>query len=203
MDHMVNTNAYRVAFWMIAYILHSDTLHLTIKAETAPAFARKEAVDVQFLTTDCPHLDSLWFEVLRLTNASSAMRTILEPTQIGSKVLKPGYKVMSPFRQLHFDKAVFGNDVDQCDPSRFFRDKALSRHPSYKPFGGGRTMCPGRFVARQEVYVFITLLLHRFDVKLIAGNKGFPRFELDIPTTGIISPKQEDDVLVLVQEQMR
>ena len=194
----VNTNAYRVAFWMIAYILHSPDLFSTIREETAPALAHKGALDIQFLTSRCPHLDSLWFEVLRLTTAASAVRTVDEPTQIGTKVLMPGHKVMSPFRQLHFDEAVFGSRSDQCDPDRFFHDKDLSRHRSYKPFGGGRTMCPGRFVARQEVYTFIALLLHKFTIALKA-EESFPRFDLDVPTTGVISPKPGDDVNISIR----
>lgn len=108
---------------------------------------------------------------------------------------------MSPFRQLHFDEEVFGKDAGHCDPDRCFHNKDLARHPSYKPFGGGVTMCPGRFVARQEVFVSITLLLHRFHGKLAPGEQMFPWFELETPTTGIISPKTGDDVVVSVESK--
>ncbi len=194
----VNTNAYRVAFWALAYTLHSPDLFSALYAETAPSLKPDGSVDVAYLVANSPHLDSLWLEVLRVTNASSAIRTVVEPTRIGTKLLMPGYKVMSPFRQLHFDEKVFGKDAGRCDPDRFFHDKDLARHPSYKPFGGGVTMCPGRFVARQEVFVFVALLLHRFQGKLAGGEQKFPRFELETPTTGIISPKTGDDVVVVV-----
>ena len=127
------------------------------------------------------------------------MRTALEPTLIGGKVMKPGYKIMSPFRQLHFDKDVFGATADRFDPDRFMKDKDLSNHPSYKLFGGGMTMCPGRFVARQEVYIFVALILHRFESKLTNKNQPMPKFELNTPTTGIISPILGDDVQVALQ----
>ena len=198
-DQSVNTNAYRVCFWMLAHIFHSPSLHSTIKAEIAPSLGQGGSVDSLYITANCPHLDSLWSEILRLTNASSGLRTVLEPTQIGTKLLNPGNMVMSPFRQLHFDQDVFGKGSDQCDPDRFFRNKELSRHPSYKPFGGGVTMCPGRFVARQETFVFIAMLLHRFEPKLAAGNYEFLRFELETPTTGIISPRSGDDVIVTLK----
>ena len=146
-----------------------------------------------------PRLDAIWYEILRLTNASSAMRTALEPTVIGGKLMKPGYKIMSPFRQLHFDKSIFGATADRFDPDRFLKDKELSNHPSYKPFGGGMTMCPGRFVARQEVYIFVTLILHRFESRLTTTDQPMPRFELNTPTTGIISPVIGDDVHLVLQ----
>jgi hypothetical protein len=62
-------------------------------------------------------------------------------------------------------------------------------------------MCPRRFIARQEVYVFITLFLHRFETRLGKGSGVFPRFQLATPTTGIISPKGGDDVVVDLQEK--
>lgn len=194
----VNTNTYKIAFWALAYIFHSPNLFSTLHAETAPSLKEDGSIDVAYLIAKSPHLDSLWLEVLRLMMAGSAIRTVLEPTRIGTKLLMPGYKVMSPFRQLHFDEEVFGKDAGQCNPDRFFHNKDLSRHPSYKPFGGGLTMCPGRFVARQEVFVFITLLLHRFHGRLAPGGQSFPRLDLETPTAGIISPKMGDDVVVSV-----
>ncbi len=195
----VNTNSYRVAFWALAYTLHSPKLFSTLHAETTPSLKADGSADVAYLVANSPHLDSLWLEALRLTNASSAIRTVLAPTRIGTKLLMPGYKVMFPFRQLHFDERVFGKDAGQCDPDRFFNNKDLARHPSYKPFGGGVTLCPGRFIARQEVFVFVTLLLHRLRGKLAGGEQAFPRFELETPTTGIISPKTGDDVIFSVE----
>lgn len=85
---------------------------------------------------------------------------------------------MCPIRQLRSDETVYGEDFDKFNPDRFFRDAELSRHPRYKPFGGGATMCPGRFVARQEVYVFVTLFLHRFESHLGKSSGIFPRFQL-------------------------
>ncbi|KAL8729917.1 MAG: hypothetical protein Q9181_004832 [Wetmoreana brouardii] len=193
---VVNTNAYRVAFWMLAHIYHSESLLSTIKEETGRSMKDDGSVDVERLMKDSPKLDSLWLETLRLTDAASAARTVTEPTWIGDKLLKPGHKVMSPYRQIHFDEGIFGNAVDKFDPNRFLLDKTLARHPSYMPFGGGVTKCPGRFVARREVFVFATLVLHRFDSALTDSAEAMPRLELNTPTTGVISPKAGDDLYV-------
>lgn len=155
-------------------------------------------MNVLHLMKNSPRLDSIWFEVLRLTSAAFAIRTILEPMSIGGKTLRPGYKVMSPFRQIHTDESVFGNDIDKFDPDRFLRDKTLANHPSYKPFGGGVTICPGRFLARQEVYVFVTLILHRFDSQLADKKQAMPRFEFGVPASGVLDPKHGDDVHVVI-----
>lgn len=189
---------------MLAYAFHSRSLLSTLFTETAPSLKPDGSIDTTYLMTQCPHLDSLWYEILRLTNASSALRTVTEPTRVGTKLLLPCHKVMSPFRQLHFDENVFGANVGHCDPDRFFNQKDLARHPSYKPFGGGVTKCPGRFVAHQETYIFVTLLLHSLKAELANGGQQqhFPRFDLDTPTTGIISPKIGDDVVLSVSAKI-
>ncbi|KAL8783070.1 MAG: hypothetical protein Q9213_004882 [Squamulea squamosa] len=196
---VINTNAYRVTFWMLAYTLHSPSLRTAIRDETALSMRKDGSINISNLMRNSPKLDSVWFEVLRLTNASSAVRTVTQPTCIGGKVLQPGHKVMSPFRQLHFNKEVFGESTDKFDPDRFFRNQKLAKHPCYKPFGGGLTKCPGRFVAHRETYIFIALMLHRFESELSAKSQAMPRMEFDTPTTGVISPKFGDDVFVQIR----
>ena len=119
----VNTNVYRVAFWILAYVLRSQSLQSTPQAETQPSTRLDGSVDFSDLITDCPHLDSFWYELLHLTNASSAIGTIVEPTRICKKLLKPGYKVTGPFQHLQFDRDVYGEDDTQCDQDRFYRKK--------------------------------------------------------------------------------
>ena len=90
------------------------------------------------------------------------------------------------------------------DPDRFFRNKSLARGSSYRPFGGGTSYCPGRFIARQEVYYVVTLVLHRFSVRVVGpvgtdGQPAFPRMDEWRPTTGLMSPVVGEDVLIGVK----
>lgn len=113
---------------------------------------------------------------------------------------------MSPFRQLHFNEEVFGKNINDCDPDRFFRNRSLAKDASFKPFGGGSTFCPGRFIARQEVFVFIALLVHRFDVEMAPvgdvekGRQAFPKLESKKPTTRIMSPQTGEDLILKVRK---
>ena len=112
---------------------------------------------------------------------------------------------MMPYRQLHFDQAVFGPNPDSFDPSRFLRSKDLNKNPSYKPFGGGSTLCSGRFIAKYEVIAFVALVINRFDMSLVGGEKGeeqqFPRFNRTKPGLGIMEPKDGDDLIIDVRER--
>ena len=100
-----------------------------------------------------------------------------------------------PFRQMHFDGGVYGYDVDALVLERFIRSNTLTHSPSYRPFGGGISYWPGRFIARQEITVFIVLVLPRFNVEVV-GDSKFPELDTEKPTTGLMSPKSGEDVLL-------
>lgn len=178
-----------------------------IRTETSKATSN-DAVEVMELMDHCPKLQALFFEVLRITTASASVRRIISPTKIGGKTLRPGNRVLIPYRQLHYNEDVFGEDVNKFNRERFLRNTNLIHHPSFRPFGGGANYCPGRFIARLEVNVFIALVLRRFDIVLTenvgkdcSGEKGtlqqgFPRCEDSTPCLGIMGPMHDDDVLV-------
>ena len=194
---------------MLSYLLYDPKLKDQIRTETANAIS-DDTVEVTRLMDHCPKLEALFFEVLRMSTASASVRSIISPTKIGSKTLRPGNRLLIPYRQLHYNEEVFGEDVNDFNGQRFLRNKDLTHHPSYRPFGGGATFCPGRFIARQEVNIFIALVLHRFDIELAkkveknasGGNgrlqQGFPRSEDSTPCLGIMGPVQGEDVIVNV-----
>lgn len=163
----------------MAYIVHSPQLYETIRAETSAAIRIDGGIDVAHLHSSCAHLESLFNEVLRFASAFSSISTVASPTIIGGKGFP---RLIFPFRQLHYNVAVYGDDAANFDPDRFMRDKSLARGSSYRPFGGGTSYDPGRFIARQEVYYIVALILHRLDIRLMGppgpGDKpAFPMMD--------------------------
>ena len=133
------------------------------------------------------------------------MRYIATDTRIGKHILRAGHKIMIPYRQLHEHTAVWGNDALVFNSKRFLDDKSLKRNASYRPFGGGATLCAGRFVAMQEVLGFISLALHRYDIELVSRtdgmNQAFPRVDSMKPTFGMMGPIEGDDYIVKVTKR--
>ena len=119
------------------------------------------------------------------------------PTTISGKEFATGSRVVLPLRQLHFDSRVFGTDVNEWVPQRFMRNEKLVHSSSYRPFGGGLSYCPGRLIARQEVAVFVAVMLKRYDVEIV-GDGRLPRLDGRKPSTGMMSPGIGEDVLVRV-----
>ena len=169
-----------------------------IRAETATAFANS-SLDLNYLEKSCPRLQGLWLEVLRLTVSSSSVRYITEDTTIGDKRLRSGNILINSCRQLHFNESVFGEHVTEFDSRRFVNNKSLSGSSSWKPFGGGVSLCPGRLVARRAAYAFIALVLYRFDIEL-AYTQPFPKPEEKTPDLGVfMSP---DDLVLTISQRL-
>jgi hypothetical protein len=47
----------------------------------------------------------------------------------------------------------------------------LKRGSSFRPFGGGATLCAGRFLAQKEVLRFIGTALWRYDVEVLRDER--------------------------------
>jgi cytochrome P450 len=97
---------------------------------------------------------------------------------------------MMSFGQLHQKEDVYGANVTTFDPDRFAKNPTLKRSSCFKFFGGGSTLCPGRFAARQETVAFVALTWYRFELSLVKNADGseprFPRLEGAKPCFGMI-----------------
>lgn len=191
---------HKVTFWIMAHILYSPTLLEAIREETGPGIVN-DAPDIPYLLQHCPRLDSIYHEVLRLQMSNSLMRNVTASTKIGGKLLQGGRNVLMPYRVLHYDPEVWGGNASVFDPDRFLHRKELTRDSSYRPFGGGQHMCPGRFVAKQAIFAFVALSLSRFDMRLESEEGGgcpnrFPRAEDLKPGLATLGPRKGDGVFV-------
>ncbi|KAL8720936.1 MAG: hypothetical protein Q9181_007815 [Wetmoreana brouardii] len=153
---VINGNAYKLCFWYMAYIVDDRTLLTPIHGEVDPAVSQGLA-GLESRLENCPRLVAVHHEVLHLHTASASVRSVAAPTNLGDVVLAPGAKVLLPYRQLHFEASVFGPNVDAFEAERFLAKSDLSKSPSFRPFGGGTTYCPGRHVARRELLTFAAL----------------------------------------------
>ncbi|KAL8952792.1 MAG: hypothetical protein Q9222_001296 [Ikaeria aurantiellina] len=192
-----NNNAHIICFWTIAHILTSPSLLASIRAETAPAVHSDGSLDLDHLSSKCPQLDAIWHEVLRLYTSTSLIRVALRPTTVDGLNIHTGDQVMSPFRQFHLNREMFGADAATWNPDRFLQNKDLSKSRGYHPFGGGATYCPGRFLAKQEVYTFVAVVLHRFEVELV--DPVLPTVNVREPCLGGMRPI--GDISVRVKEK--
>ncbi|MCJ1454190.1 hypothetical protein MMC28_004541 [Mycoblastus sanguinarius] len=205
-----DANAYKLAFWVLSYILFSPSLYTAIRAETAPAVrGGSSSIDMSYLANHCPQLKAVYYEAMRLTKRDIGIRKILQDTALHGKILRGGASAVVPMCQLHGNEAVFGSNVCEFDPKRFLANENLAENSSYKPFGGGRTYCPGRFFAVPEIFGFVAVVLNRWDIKLVGQGKPgaqphsvqeFPVMDESTLTLGISRPLPTSKVWVTLSE---
>ncbi|KID94729.1 Cytochrome P450, partial [Metarhizium majus ARSEF 297] len=190
----INTNTRKTAFWVLTYLLHNPELLAAYRRETAPAFCGPDLADPSVIqdAAQCPEVDAVWHETLRMTGWSASVRFVTRDTVIGGKRMRKGSRILVPHRLLHFDEGIFGDATHQFRTERWRNNKNLPRSPSFRPFGGGKTMCSGRFIARFSVTSFVATLLHRFDVELV-GSPRFPRADEGRLVLGTMSIREGDD----------
>ncbi|MCJ1241273.1 hypothetical protein MMC14_009277 [Varicellaria rhodocarpa] len=142
---------------------------------------------------------------MRLTKWDINIRKVVKPTLLSSKLLSPGNAVILATCQLHENPGIFGQNIRQFDYSRFIAKPELARNNSFRPFGGGRTYCPGRVFAIHKIFSFIAFLFHRWDVQLagpasegkdVGLGQKFPVADDSTITLGITRPLPGEDVWV-------
>lgn len=202
----INNNAHKVAFWILAHLLHNQPYLLAVCDEIDAAFLGRERgsegePSMDILLSACPHLDAIWYETMRVYNATSVIRQATWPCTVGGKRVHVGDQLIAPFRQFHLNRDIFGHDATAFRPERFLENRTLPRTKGYAPFGGGYTYCPGRLFAQREIYLFVAMTLRRFEMGLVPRERGprMPQVDKETPSAAAMSP--DEDVLVLLQQR--
>lgn len=156
-----------------------------------------------------------------MTGWAASVRLVTADTVIGGKLMRQGNRVVVPHRLLHFDAGVFGAEPSTFRPERWMQGQTksagggndqnnsktganhnnnLARSSSWRPFGAGKTICSGRFLARFSVTVFVATFLHRFDVQLV-GEPPFPKADKSRPLLGTMSIEAGSDFRVRISDR--
>jgi cytochrome P450 len=145
------------------------------------------SIEGDMLKDRCPLLVSAFRETLRLASDSLSTRVVLEDTIIADEYfLKKGSVVQIAAAAIHNDARIWGPDVESFNARRFL-DFQLKKSNSaaFRAFGGGSTICPGRYLATTEVLVFTATMIMMFDLEPINvkedGRDGGSQSGLRIP----------------------
>lgn len=170
---IVNTTT--TTFWIILRLFADVELLAQVRAEVGNAIAstaqNSESSDVLSLNTlkdNCPVLTAVFRESLRLGSENFSVRLIKEDTMLADKYfLAKGSVVQIAGGVIHADKSIWGEDVDEFNPNRFLDQtkRGGGFHPAaFRGFGGGKTLCPGRHFAINEILVFAAMIAYGFDL---------------------------------------
>ncbi len=102
-------------------------------------------------------------------------------------MLKKGSYTLAPLRPHHFDRQSWGPTVDEFHPGRFLKEDGsldeLQRR-KLRVYGGGGTLCPGRYLAVHMAMALTVRLLLVFDMNALEGSHTPPHESKDTMAGG-------------------
>lgn len=184
----VVANTVPAAFWLVYYALRLPAARAAVEVECEAVAAAGSSAEALEST---PALDSMLSEALRLTSGSIVMREVVGDVAVplpcaGRTVsLRVGDRVALFPPLTHLDATTFP-DPEAFVWDRFLKAPELARRVT--AFGGGVSMCPGRFFARREIKAFAAALLHRYELELEEPAAARPDFAPGRSGLGIYGP---------------
>ncbi|KAF1948958.1 cytochrome P450, partial [Byssothecium circinans] len=194
---VINSNAWKATFWLVARVINDPALKASVEKEVFSLTPAISIDGVQKSLENAPVLAAAYHEVLRTVTSSISAREVVRECTVGNHQLQPGTRVIIPSRQTLIDEQIFGVEPKSFDHSRFLRNPALVKNASFRPFGGGVSYCPGRFMARKEALAVTVLILARFQIE-IAPGQYFPRSNTTKPCLGVMDVLEGEDFVVTV-----
>ena len=205
----VLVNAQPTFFWTLLHIFsdaallqdirHEITASGSLTISTSSNGARKHSLDIITLQDSCPLLVSTYREVLRVRTLSSSNRWVMEDILLNKYLLKKDSVLLIPGALIHSDP-VWGTNAKEFNPRRFLKD-TNTKSGAYRAWGGGQTLCPGRFFATTEIVSAVAMMVMRFDMQPV-GGKGWKMPETDTTrvASSICPPKQDVKVKITERE---
>ncbi|KAL8717337.1 MAG: hypothetical protein Q9225_005412 [Loekoesia sp. 1 TL-2023] len=189
----VLVNATPTFFWILIHVFSRPNLLAELRGEiagatdetteTAPTGTRKviQKIIISKLKEQCPLLLSTYQETLRLQTHNSSSRWVTKDTLLADQyLLKAGNVIQMPGYPVHTMSSIYGPDAHTFKPHRFIKlekkkDKGAKQHPaSFRSFGGGATLCPGRHFATAELCAATAMFVMQFDMEPVEGKWKIP-----------------------------
>ena len=179
----------------------SNYIHITSDPSTGRLIRN---VNIAEVTAGYPFLRAFVHEILRVQSTGASGRVILRDTLIDNRyLLKKDSMLLVPSTELHFNEAIWGPSSTTFDPQRFLNKKNKTQTSTYRVFGSGASICPGKYFAVNEIFIILVVMICKFDLKPRGKNGAWevPESRPHI-TTSILTPTGDVKVeLVERQEQ--
>jgi 26-hydroxylase len=89
--------------------------------------------------------------------------------QLNGFTIPAGSHVVPLINSIHMDANLW-DKPEEFNPSRFINSEGnVSKPQFFMPFGIGRRMCLGDVLARMELFLFFSSIMHCFNVSLPEG----------------------------------
>ncbi|KAL9035546.1 MAG: hypothetical protein Q9214_006529, partial [Letrouitia sp. 1 TL-2023] len=217
----VLVNATPTFFWMLVFVFSNTDLLADLREEissvvTTETISQLEietfnTISVTKVKDGCPLLLSTYQETMRLQTHNSSSRWVTRDFLLADRYfLKANSVIQMPGHPIHTLTSIWGPDVESFNPRRFIKlenqNRMLGRqkqHPaSFRSFGGGATLCPGRHFATAELCATVAMFAMRFDLQPVGGVWKLPKWKHGKVASAIPPPAEDVKVRITVRKGM-
>ncbi|KAL8830239.1 MAG: hypothetical protein Q9170_005822 [Blastenia crenularia] len=221
----VLVNAVPTFFWILVHVYSRPSLladlrneiavvteEVTAEITTSTDMKKKKTIrkiTISKLKDQCPLLLSTYQETLRLQTHNSSSRWVTKDTMLADQyLLKAGNVIQMPGYPVHIMSSIYGSDAGTFKPHRFIKterknEKGAKQHPaSFRSFGGGATLCPGRHFATAELCAATAMFVMQFDVEPVKGPWKIPDWAHGKVTSAVPPPAKDVKVRVRRRQGM-
>ncbi|KAI1268012.1 cytochrome P450 [Xylariaceae sp. FL1019] len=208
-------NATTSTFWILLQIFADPQLLAIVRTELMDSIKRDDGqhsgtnkhltLSMADLRDRCPMLVAVYRECLRLGSDNYSTRMVKEDTVLADRYfLKKGAVVQIAGGVIHADKSIWGENVETFNPNRFLDkksnvgDRSNAIHPAaFRAFGGGKTLCPGRHFAMNEILSLVAVVVLFLDLKAPGGGEiKVPRKNDGVLPVHILEPVTAVEVVI-------
>ncbi|GKT46130.1 cholesterol 7-alpha-monooxygenase [Colletotrichum spaethianum] len=187
----INANTIPVTAWALMEALQDPKLFEEVREEALQTVIKDPATGERSFDTakllSMPLMQSIYVECMRLHVSIAITREVVEPTKLQGYRLEKGSMIQALTNLMHLDEQIWSQEghpasefwaerhiqqvakVDEATGVRTTeRQFVMGAKPSeFFPYGGGISICPGRFFAKQEILLTIAMLVTRFEIEFV------------------------------------
>ncbi|KAL2784408.1 cytochrome P450 [Aspergillus keveii] len=198
------SNMVPTVIWMLVHTILDPGLAERVSSEIEN-FVQKPDLDTLSLAPGeirkgCPVLVATYQEVLRLYSSSARAYQVMEDFMLTDDcLLKKNSIVTIPAETIHRNPKNWGPDALEFKVDRWFNPDRTLNSSGWVPFGGGSSICPGRFFVFDMILSTVIVVLYTYDLR--ASETRQPPGRKTRVMSGIRIPTE--DVLVVATKKQQ
>ncbi|CAH1765704.1 1342_t:CDS:2 [Entrophospora sp. SA101] len=159
--------------WALYYLSRDQEIQDKLREEIVKEFPDKDFEPNFDQINSMEYLNAVCKEILRISSpALFSHRIAKEDVMIDEYLVPKGTEILIPIYQIHHMASIWGDDVEEFKPSRWFTEKVKGlSHYNYLPFAAGPRSCIGNKLALNEAKVVLCTLLRNFQFHEVEGFK--------------------------------
>ncbi|XP_059161815.1 cytochrome P450 2J4-like [Physella acuta] len=153
--------------WCVLYVLNYPEVQEKIYREIVENVGTDRMPNI-LDRTKLPYLGAVIMETLRLSSIVpyALPHSCYRDVEVNGYTIPKGTVIIPNLTSISHDEKIWGEDVMSFRPERFLDVNGKLKNPEeFVPFSLGRRVCLGESLANMELFIFLSSMFQRFEVK--------------------------------------